>query len=84
MTVAEIEKRADDIACMHGLQEDRHEIFATLAVAELKRREAEDEDAAHLAEMNEPTNVTIAEFHNEPLGRTHETPEETAAWEAMR
>ncbi len=53
MTVAEIEKRADDIACMHGLQEDRHEIFATLAVAELKRREAED--AAHLAEMNEPT-----------------------------
>lgn len=36
-----IEKRARDIATMHGLQEYEDEILASIAIAELRRQQAE-------------------------------------------
>jgi len=57
MTVAEIRKHAEDIAVMNGMQEYLGDIEASIALAELKRRDAED--AAHLAEMIEKTDYDM-------------------------
>lgn len=38
-----IEKQARSIATMHGLQEDEDEILASIAIAELRRQQAERE-----------------------------------------